>query len=303
VNVTFDYYNRKTEDALLGQQISRTTGFLTVINNIGNMENKGYELTLNLIPVQIKDFSWEVNFNITHNTNRVTSLPAGNQANPQNSIFYLSVGKSLYSYYTRGWAGVDPEDGAAMWYKDSSKTTTTKNRAEANLYFVGKQADPKYFGSLGNTFTYKGFSLSGDFYYNYGNYITEAYMQYFMDGTYATRGKYAINLNRWQKKGDITNVPKYTYNLANTSSGSDRQMFKGDYIRLRNVQFGYRLSNKTILDKLHLSSLSLYARGTNLWTKTYDNTLLNDPEQGILGLNQQQVRPSKSYTVGVNVGF
>jgi hypothetical protein len=190
-----------------------------------------------------------------------------------------------------------------MWYKDSSKTTTTKNRAEANLYFVGKQADPKYFGSLGNTFTYKGFSLSADFYYNYGNYITEAYMQYFMDGTYATRGKYAINLTRWQKKGDITNVPKYTYNLANTSSGSDRQMFKGDYIRLRNVQFGYRLSSKTILDKLHLSSLSLYARGTNLWTKTYDSQLLNDPEQGILGLNQQQVRPSKSYTVGVNVGF
>jgi hypothetical protein len=123
-----------------------------------------------------------------------------------------------------------------------------------------------------------------------------------MDGSYATRGKYAYNLKRWQKKGDVTNVPKYVYGLLNTSTGSDRQLFKGDYIRLRNVQLGYRLSKKTILDKLHLSSISLYARGTNLWTKTYDD-LLNDPEQGILGLNQTQVRPSKSYTVGVNIGF
>jgi hypothetical protein len=224
-------------------------------------------------------------------------------SSPQATIFQLSEGKSMYSFFTRGWAGVDPEDGAAMWYKDSSKTTTTKNRAEAGLFFVGKQADPKYYGSLSNTFSYKGVSFTFDFYYNYGNHILEAYEQYFMDGTYATRGKYAYNLNRWQKKGDVTNVPKYVNGLANTSSGSDRLMFKGDYIRLRNVQLGYRLSNKTILDKLHLSSLSLYARGTNLWTKTYDDSLLNDPEQGILGLNQQQVRPSKSFTVGVNIGF
>lgn len=303
LNLTFDYYKRTTEDALLGQQISRTTGFQTFINNVGDMENNGYELTVHAIPVQLKDFTWEINFNLTHNTNKVTSLPSGTQASPQNSIFYLSEGKSLYSYYTRAWAGVDPEDGAAMWFKDSSKTTTTKTRSEASLFFVGKQADPKYFGSLGNSFTYKNVSLSFDFYYNYGNYITESYMQYFMDGTYASRGKYAINLKRWQKKGDITNVPKYVNSLANTSSGSDRLMFKGDYIRLRNVQFGYRLNNKTILDKLHLSSLSVYARGTNLWTKTYDDQILNDPEQGILGLNQQAVRPSKSYTVGINVGF
>ncbi|THU40920.1 SusC/RagA family TonB-linked outer membrane protein [Niastella caeni] len=303
LNISFDYYKRITDDALLGQQISRTTGFLNFINNIGDMENKGYELTVNAMPVQTKDFAWEINFNITHNTNKVTSLPAGNQPSPQNSLFYLSEGKSLYSYFNRGWAGVDPEDGAAMWYKDSSKTTTTKSRAEAGLFFVGKNADPKYFGSLGNTLTYKNISLSFDFYYNYGNYIMEAYMQYFMDGSYATRGKYAINMNRWQKKGDVTNVPKYTFGVLNTSSGSDRLLFKGDYIRLRNVQMGYRLNSKTILDKLHLSSLSVYARGTNLWTKTYDDQLLNDPEQGILGINQQAVRPSRSYTVGVNIGF
>ena len=267
------------------------------------MQNEGYELTVHAMPVQIKDFTWEINFNLSHNTNKVTSLPAGKQANPQNGVFYLDEGKSLYSFFTRAWAGVDPEDGAAMWYTDSSKSTTTKDRSKASIFLGGKQANPKYFGSLGNTLTYKNISLSFDFYYNYGNYFLESWTPYFMDGNSATRGKYSANLRRWQNKGDITNVPKYVAVAGTTTNGSDRQLYKGDYIRLRNVQLAYRLASKAILEKLHLSSLSLYARGTNLWTKTYDDQILNDPEQGLLGINNAQIRPSRSYTVGVNIGF
>lgn len=303
INITFDYYKRVTKDALLPQNVSRTSGFSSFINNVGDLENKGYEITLNLIPVQTKDVTWEINANLTHNKNTVTKLPAGDQANLQNASFYLRKGLSMYSFYTRGWAGVDPADGAAMWYTDSSKKTTTKTRGSAALFFVGKQADPKYYGSIGSTVTVKGISLNFDFYYNYGNYIQEAYAQYFLDGTYATRGKYALNLERWQKAGDKTNVPKYVFGLANTSSGSDRLLFKGDYIRLRNVQLAYRITAKSITERLHVNSINVYVRGTNLWTKRYDKNILNDPEQGILGLNQQQVMPSKSFTGGINITF
>jgi hypothetical protein len=125
-----------------------------------------------------------------------------------------------------------------------------------------------------------------------------------MDGFSPTRGKYSYVLNRWQKKGDITDVPRYIYGTGNNAyTGSDRLLFKGDYVRLRNVQLGYRLTNKTVLQKLGLSSLYFYVRGTNLWTKTYDSRLLSDPEQGILGVNNQQVLPSKSMTVGLNLTF
>jgi TonB-linked SusC/RagA family outer membrane protein len=301
LNVTFDYYKRITKDALLNLNISRTSGFTGFISNVGDLENKGIELTINATPVQSKDFKWDVNFNFTHNTNKVTKLPAGDQYNPQSSTFYLREGKSMYSFYTRAWAGVDPADGAAQWYTDSSRTATTKTRSAASLFLVGKSADPKYYGGFGNTFTYKDFSLNFDFYYNYGNYFSETYAQYFLDGLYATRGKYALNLNRWQKAGDVTDVPKYVYGLSNTNSGSDRTLFKGDYIRLRNIQAMYRLSSKAFLDKMHISTLNVYVRGTNLWRKTYDKNLVNDPEQGILGLNQQQLLPSKSFTVGVNI--
>jgi TonB-linked SusC/RagA family outer membrane protein len=303
LNFTFDYYKRTTKDALLLQNISRTTGFQGFINNVGDMENKGIELSLNATPVQTKDFRWDINFNFTHNTNKVTRLPAGDQYNPQSSSFFLRPGHSVYSFYTRGWAGVDPADGSAMWYTDSTRSATTKTRSSASLFLLDKHADPKYYGGLGNTLTYKNVSVTVDFYYNYGNYISESYAQYFLDGLYATRGKYAMNLRRWQKAGDITDVPKYVYGQSNTNSGSDRTLYKGDYIRLRNVQAGYRLTSKSLLEKLHMSAFSIYARGTNLWRKLYDKNLVNDPEQGILGLNQQGVLPSRSFTVGVNITF
>ena len=301
INATVDYYIRNTNGALLNQNLSRTTGFTGYINNVGSMQNQGIELTLNLVPVRTKDFTWEVNASYTHNQNKVTSLPTGDQLN---GAYLLRVGQPFYSFYTRGWAGVDPANGNALYYTDSTRTNTTTNRTAAPLFLVGKQADPKYYGTFGNTLSYKGFSLNFDFYYNFGNYIQEAYAQYFLYGTYSTRGKYQINLQRWQKPGDITNVPKYVASSSVVSaSGSDRLLSKGDYIRLRNIQLSYKYNDKKVLDKFHVNSVNIYARGTNLWTKTYDSNLLSDPEQGITGVNNQQVFASKSITFGLNVTF
>lgn len=304
ITITADYYKRTTSGSLLSQQLSRTTGFSGVINNLGNLENKGIELTLTVIPVQTRDFSWTVNFNYSHNKNKVTSLPSGDQFNPQSSSFLMRVGQDFYSFYTRGWAGVNPDNGSPLWYTDSTRTATTSSFAAAKLFLVGKSASPTDFGSLGNTFTYKNITLFFDFYYNYGNYVSENYFRFFADGSFPTRGRYMLMLDRWQKKGDITNVPIYKYgDAANGATGSDRLFYKGDYIRLRNVQLGYQLTNKSVLSKLHLSSLAFYVRGTNLWTKVYDKNATSDPEQGVQGFNNQSVAPSSSLTVGLNIGF
>ncbi|GAC1424726.1 MAG: TonB-dependent receptor [Flavisolibacter sp.] len=301
ISITTDYYNRTTQGALLQQQISRTTGFTSFINNVGNIENKGLEFTLHAMPVKVKDFTWDVYFNFSRNKNTITKLPSNNQ--PSGS-YLLREGESIYSFYTRGWAGVNASDGSPTWFVDSTRQKTTSTYASAQQYLVGKTALPKYFGAAGTTISYKDFSINADFYYNYGNYIQEAYARFFLDGTFPTRGKYAINLTRWQKAGDVTDVPKYVYGTSNNSAtGSDRLLFKGDYIRLRNVQFMYRLHNESLQNKLHILALNLYVRGTNIWTKTYDPRLLSDPEQGILGINNQELPPSKSFTAGINVTF
>ncbi len=304
VSITADYYKRTTNGSLLSQQLSRTTGFTGVINNLGNLQNKGIELSLTVIPVQTKNFSWTVNFNYSHNKNQVTKLPSGDQFNPQSSSYLLREGQDFYSYYTRAWAGVNPDTGSPQWYTDSTRSAVTTTFAAAKLFLVGKSASPTDFGSLGNTFTFKNFTCSFDFYYNYGNYVAENYFRFFTDGSFPTRGKYTFMLDRWQKKGDITNVPMYKYGDAtNSATGSDRLFFKGDYVRLRNIQFGYQLSDKNVLAKLHLTALSFYVRGTNLWTKVYDPNATSDPEQGVQGFSNQSVAPSSSVTVGLNLGF
>ena len=265
------------------------------------MQNSGLEVSVNLVPIKLKDFSWEINASYTANKNKVTSLPSGDQLN---GAYLLRVGQPFYSFYTRGYAGVNINTGDPMWFIDSTQIGSTSTKTKANLYLVGKQADPKYYGSLGNTFNYKAFAFTFDFYYNFGNYFNESAQAYAMDGAYSTRGKYAINLTRWQNPGDITTVPKFVYNDARGgATGSDRTLYKGDYVRLRNIQLSYKYANKAVLDKYHINGINIYARGTNIFTKTYADIILSDPEQGITGNNGQQVLPSKSVTFGLSVNF
>jgi len=301
INLNVDLYKRNTDGALLNQNLSRTTGFTGFINNVGSMQNSGYEISINLVPIKLKDFSWEVNASYTANKNKVTSLPSGDQLN---GAYLLRVGQPFYSFYTRGYAGVNINTGDPMWYIDSTQIGSTSIKTKANLYLVGKQADPKYYGSFGNNFNYKSFTFSFDFYYNFGNYFNESAQAYAMDGAYSTRNKYAINLTRWQNPGDRTTVPKYIYNDARGgSTGSDRTLYSGDYVRLRNIQLTYKYDNKAVLDKFHINGINIYARGTNIFTKTYADIILSDPEQGITGNNGQQVLPSKSVTFGLSVNF
>lgn len=321
VNLIVDYYDRVSSGLLFGVPLSQTTGFTTITENVGKLENKGIEITINATPVATKDFTWDVSFNITHNKNMLKTLPPG-----QNQIisgqFLVKPGLDINTWYMRQWAGVDPATGNPLWYLDSSKSSTTSyystGATQAQRVNTGKTATPKYYGGFSNAFTYKGFSASVDFYFNYGNYVWDQWGSFLADETNPTYGKYSLSLQRWQKAGDKTNVPKLyygTYNSAtaqNSSSNatSTRFLYKGDYIRLRNLSVGYKF-DKNIISKLHyVNSIYLYVRATNLWTKTYDKNLTIDPEQGgssntngNIGINNLNLFYNKAVTVGLNVGF
>jgi hypothetical protein len=124
------------------------------------------------------------------------------------------------------------------------------------------------------------------------------------DGYNSTFNHVASQLNRWQKPGDITNVPKYVYGGANSSNSiSSRYFYKGDYLRLREVTLGYSLP-KSILSKANVASAKLYVRGTNVWTWVKDKNLPWDPEAGgITSATNLDVYLPKLYTVGLNIGF
>src|SRR5947209_9176343 len=118
---------------------------------------------LNLIHVKTINFNWDVCFNISHNRNTVVSLP-GRKDIP-NGTFRISQGRGFRSFYLREWAGVDPANGDPLWWTDSSHKQTTNVYSKAKRQFIGS-ADPKYYGGLSSTFSYKGIDLQTDFVYN-----------------------------------------------------------------------------------------------------------------------------------------
>jgi hypothetical protein len=315
-----DYYDRVSSGLLFGVPISQVTGFSTITENVGKLENKGYEITINATPIATKDFTWDLSFNFTHNKNKLKTLPPG-QTQIINGQFLVKPGYDINTWYMRQWAGVDQANGNPLWYLDSSKTTTTSfystGATQALRVNTGKTATPKYYGGFSNTFTYKGVTVTADLYYNYGNYVWDQWGSFLADETNPTYGKYSLTLQRWQKPGDVANVPKLFYGATNSASAqnsssnatSTRFLYKGDYIRLRNLTIGYRL-DKNVLSKLHLNSLYFYVRGTNLWTKTYDKNLTIDPEQGgssninaNIGTNNLNLFYNKAITAGINIGF
>jgi TonB-linked SusC/RagA family outer membrane protein len=315
VNVIFDWYRKISDGLLFAEPTSQTIGFSSITKNIGAMQNTGVELTVNATPVQSRNFTWDVGFIFTHNKNRVTKIPAG-QTQIINGQFLTKPGYDYYSFYMRQWAGVDPANGNPLWYTDSSKTGKTPNYSSTALpnpaqrVITGKTADPKYYGSFNNTFTFKSISLNAEFYYNYGNYVQDTWNAYLFDQVNPSYGKYVINMQRWQKPGDITNVPKLFYSTAfapgatnnSSNSVSTRFLYKGDYVRLRNIVISWT-APASLSKRLHVRTLSFYARGTNLWTKTYDPNMTVDPEQGVASQSNLNILYNKTLTFGFNMGL
>ena len=302
INITADWYQRQSEDLLLNVPLSRTTGFASATRNIGFMENKGIELTINAIPVKGQNFNWIVDFNFAHNKNRIRTLPGGNDIPDGN--FIIREGVAYRTFYLRTYAGVDPANGDPLWYTDASHTATTSTYPPAGTRELIGNALPKYFGSLTNTLNFKQFSLEAQLYYNFGNYVYDTWGGYYLGAGFgATFNKVARVLDRWQKAGDVTDIPKYIYN-GNKSfqSGSTFWLNKGDFIRLRNIQLGYTLP-KDFLSQIKLTNAFFYVRGTNLWTWVKDENLPFDPEQGTTSASNLNVFIPKTVSVGLNVAF
>ena len=302
VNVTIDYYIRKSENLLLSVPLSNTSGFGSATRNIGSMENKGVELSLNIIPVQTKDFRWDIDFNFSNNKNKITSLP--NAADILNGNFIIRQGESLNTFFLREWAGVDRATGDPLWY------TTDKHQASSNIYpgasarILAGQALPKFFGSLTNALSYKGFNLSAQLYYNFGNQVFDTWRGYYLgSGFGASFNKVKRQLDAWKQPGDITTVPKYVYNgNKNFNAGSTYNLNDGSFVRVRDIQLGYTLP-KAYAEKLKIGSANFYVRGTNLFTWVKDENLPFDPEQGTGSASNLNVFIPKTVTVGLSLAF
>lgn len=233
LSVTFDLYKRKTTDLLLATRLSMTSGFSSRIDNVGEMENKGYELAISGDVIRTNDWTFSLNGMISQNKNKVLKLYEGNDITiGWNSL--VSEGHPINVYKMVRWAGVNPANGDALYYTKDGKITNVYNSDDA-VILDDKTPDPKYFGSFGAKLAYKGIELSGDFYFSGGNYIYN-HINFFTqsDGSMIDQNlDKKLLYNQWTKPGDITNIPKQSLN--NQSYQSTRYLEDASYLRLRNI--------------------------------------------------------------------
>ena len=301
LTVTFDFYSRQANRLLMSQPTSQTTGFTGYINNVGSVRNRGIELVVSGTPVVAGDFKWDLGFNFSRNNNKVLTLVNGNDLVQNNKI--IRVGMELNTFYLRQWAGVNPANGSPLWYKDAGMKETTTSYNSAAL--VAKYSSvPKAFGGVTTAFTYKGFSLSGMLYYNFGNYIQDYWGRITeSDGAVPSYNHLASQLKAWSKPGDITNIPVNIYNNANNSARmSSRFLYKGDYVRLKEITLSY-VFPKATLAAMKIQGLKIYLQGMNLLTWVKDKNLPYDPEQGLQGQTDYNLAVPRIFTGGINLQF
>ena len=306
-------FNKKTSDLLQSVPLSLTSGHSSQTKNIGDLENKGIEIELSSDVIRTDNFTWNIYSNYSTLDNKVTRLAQdaeGNDINNDSGYYRTRVGEELNTWYIRQWAGVNVDTGNPMYYKggDDHDMTIVNSLNEAQLTGDLGRRLPKYSGGLGTRVNWGGFYADANFYFSGGNKIFERWNWYSQStgllSTYYYQGAASL-MNRWQKPGDVTNVPRMRYSTSTATTGSGtttRFLYDGDYVRLRDLVIGYNVNNKAV-ERLGFDSISLNVKGTNLWTWVKDDELQTDPEVGFSGQWEIYTPILKSISVGLNLKF
>lgn len=326
LGLTMDFFNNDVDDLVLDAPVLRTTGIPNayVTTNIGEMWNRGFEITVRGTPVINKELEWNVSANATFLKNKVTKLVDGSDI-PSGSN-RASVGRPLGVWYMIDWVGVNPETGYGMFRskdgevkmynpspgvatanrwttQDGSRPVTSVTANDAN-YLEGKTGYPTWYGGLENTLSYKGFTLNIAIQYSGGNYILNSTRQGLM--TNFLNNNLAEIKDRWTPENKNTDVPKIFLRDAVTVQTSTRWLEKGDYLRLKTVSLGYAFPE--IRKKLGMSNLRLFIAGDNLAMLTgYKGA---DPEINTnrtaniaFGVDNRGVPIGRTISLGLNASF
>lgn len=302
LSLNADVYHRKTIDLIFMADLPLSSGFTAVNDNLGDIVNKGAELSLSVDIIKSRNFNWNLAANWSVNKNKLvrsnSSLPVFQFG--ANNVVANAEGHNFDSFYMPVWAGVDPATGSGMFIDTLGKPNVNYNAAKKE--WTGKP-QPDGFGSLSNSFNYKRITLSFQFYYQYGFQLYGGNRSLVNDGAslYDNQAKEA--LNRWQKPGDIAVNPKRKASNPDYSRQSTRNLANGDYIRLQTISLAYNLP-QTLIRKVYLSNLRIYAQGYNLATWSVRKTSLWDVGNvNVLGQLGTQYPVAKSFSIGINASF
>ncbi|EDM37763.1 putative outer membrane protein [Pedobacter sp. BAL39] len=332
VTLNVDAYVKNTSNLLLNVPLPNSSGFGSVLRNIGSTQNKGLEFGLNTINIETDALSWSSNFNISFNRNKVTKLYGddGNIINGSGqglsgslvSYSILEVGQPIGSFF--GWrhSGVysNSTDNTAQ-IRNASVGTNNYLFKGGDLIFqdlnnngvidnedrsIIGNAQPKFTGGFTNNLKYKSFDLNILMTFSYGNDILNG-TRYAAESATGFVGAKSL-LNRWRNEGDVTDIPKVNYaDPAGNRRFSNRWLEDGSYLRAKTVTLGYQLP-KSLIAKASMKTCRVYVSAQNLFTIT--NYTGYDPEASSfnsqvtqIGIDQGTYPQYRAVTFGASVGF
>ncbi len=333
------YYNTSLSNLIIAVPTPPSMGIPgnSITSNAASMYNKGFEFNINAKLIEKKDFGWDVTVNLTTQKNEVTALASGvpeivgtTQLERTN---ITRAGNSIGSFFMVKTNGVDPATGKRIFVNKAGQevffdfslaqqpigstipsrwmfadgTAAPQIDLAADGYIAGN-ALPTVYGGIVNNFYFKGFDLNVDVIYSLGNKVYFGSRAGLLDQRFWNN---TVDVkNRWQKPGDNTEIPRVVFN-DNISNGSafpiDANLFNANFLRFRNIAFGYSL-NRKMIDKLKLSNLRVYVQAQNPFIITkYPGS---DPEISVNGgsaltpgVDRNTIGQTRTLTFGLNVGF
>jgi TonB-dependent starch-binding outer membrane protein SusC len=309
LNGEIDYYYKKTTDLLLDVPVPATSGFAVQTQNIGAVENKGLEFVLNSNNL-VGAFKWNTSFNIAFNRNKVLKLAPGQDLIDNNILNVVKVGHPIGAFFGAEYAGVDPANGDALFYKNTPESgrETTNDFTKANFVVLGSPA-PTVIGGITNSFSWKGLSLDVVLQGVGGNEIYNLAGRYMSCQGCEIDNQTRDQLKHWDKPGDITNVPEPRFRVPNgDQERNSRYLSDGAYLRMRTVNLGFDLP-KSVIGKVKLARAKVYFVGQNLLTFTkydgWDPEVTSDDyaDNVVSGLDFYSAPQPKTYAFGINIGF
>ncbi|HER39719.1 MAG TPA: SusC/RagA family TonB-linked outer membrane protein, partial [Salinimicrobium catena] len=304
-DLSVNYFNKKTEDLLLNVPVSQTTGFLTQLQNYGEMVNKGWEFEVGYTPYSNDDFSWRTSANLTLLDNEVTKLKntivSTYSARYGQDPLIIKEGESIYSFYLRDYAGVDPETGMAQYYvlENGERTGELTTDAQSAGFGIFGDALQDLQGGFYNEFHYKDFSLDFLFTFGMGGKVYDRTAFKRDDDGYAPQfTNTTAQLNPWNPNNTDSNVPiRINGNPTFSNDVSTRHLYDSDYLKLKNVKLSYKLPAMWNAIK----GGSVYAQGDNLLLLTELDGY--DPEAVANGVNFFQVPTARTLMLGLQLQF
>ncbi|SHK85677.1 TonB-linked outer membrane protein, SusC/RagA family [Chitinophaga jiangningensis] len=315
VEVTLDYFNKKTTNLLYNMPIQGTSGFTSITSNIGSMLNTGVELGLNT-NVNLGPVVWNSNFNIAYVKNRITSLIGNTDVLSIGSNRGLKVGEDIGSIWVYKMTGIfqDDKEVPKPLYDIGVRAGDVKyadlnndGNIDINDRTIVGSSNPDFYGGWNNTFRYRHFDLGVFVNYAVG---ADVYATWRINAEKLGLSGFNSTLRsvetRWTGPGTSNTTPRAIYNLGYNIYNSSRWLENGSFLRLRSVSLGYNIPT-SLLERAHISRLRIYAQADNLWLWTKYSGL--DPEVNsnmdprFLGEDNLILPQPRSFIIGLNLGF